>query len=171
MSLESKSSSLYKLTSELKTIETILEETDNGELFERQNDLIELIQEKADSIVYYSQSQDDFIDAIDKRLKEIQELKKSVLKRQERFEQYVISCLDTLGVEKVTGNLATISIRKPRQSVEVFDENLLPGEFLRVKTVIEPDKIALKKALEEGQEIQGAKFKLGERSINFKLGK
>jgi len=169
MQLEKKS--LYGLTSELKLIEQMLEESEDSGLFERQNELAMLIQEKADSIVYYSQSQDDFIDAVDKRLKEIQELKKSVLKRQERFEQYVIGCLDTLGVEKVTCNLATISIRKPRQSVEVFDENLLPGEFLRVKTVVEPDKIALKKALEEGQEIQGAKFKLGERSINFKLGK
>jgi hypothetical protein len=169
--MESKSPSLYQLTSELKTIETILEETDSGELFERQNDLINLIQEKADSVVYYSQSQDDFLDAIDKRLKEIQELKKSVLKRQERLEQYVLACLDTLGVEKVTGNLATIAIKKPRQSVEVFDENLLPVEFLRTKTIIEPDKIALKKVLDENQEIQGARLKLGERSINFKLGK
>lgn len=169
MQLEKKS--LYGLTSELRTIDELLEQSEETGLFERQNELTMLIQEKADSIVYYVQSQDDLLDAIEKRLKEIQDLKRKQLAKMERFETYVISCLDMLGAEKVTGQMATIQIKKPLKKVEVYDQNLLPVEFLRTKTIVEPDKIALKKALDSHEEIQGAKLVDGDRGLKYKLGK
>ena len=47
----------------------------------------------------------------------------------------------------------TISTRKSK-SVSITDESLLKAEYLRIKT--EPNKIAIKEALESGQEVQGA---------------
>lgn len=167
---EKRNQSLYQFTSELKTIEELLEREDSDALFERQNELANLITEKTDSIVYFNQSQEDYLELIDKRLKELQELKKKIIARQERFESYVLGCLDMLGVEKIKGKLASITIRKPRQVVEVYDESLLPPDFFRTKMIVEVDKIKLKEALENNEEIQGAKMSLGKKSISMKLG-
>lgn len=42
------------------------------------------------------------------------------------------------------------------QAVEVLDKDALPSGYLRIKTVSEPDKTALKVALKQGQAIPGA---------------
>lgn len=47
----------------------------------------------------------------------------------------------------------TISSRKSK-SVTITDESLLGAEFMRIKT--EPNKTAIKEAIESGQEVQGA---------------
>lgn len=47
----------------------------------------------------------------------------------------------------------TISSRKSK-SVTITDESLLGAEFMRIKT--EPNKTAIKEAIEAGQEVQGA---------------
>lgn len=47
----------------------------------------------------------------------------------------------------------TISSRKSK-SVSITDESLLGAEFMRIKT--EPNKTAIKEAIEAGQEVQGA---------------
>lgn len=164
-------SSLYGLTTELRTIDQLLEESEETGLFERQNELTALIQEKADSIVYYGQSQDDFLELIDKRIKELQDLKKRTTNKVNNFEKYVLNCMDLLGVQKISGQMATIQIKKPSKKVDVFDQNLLEAEFLRTKTLIEPDKIAIKAAIESGKDVQGASLVDGERKVNFKLGK
>ena len=41
--------------------------------------------------------------------------------------------------------------------VEITDEKALPAEYLRVKTITEPDKIAIGKALKMGA-VPGAKL-------------
>lgn len=48
-----------------------------------------------------------------------------------------------------------LSLRKS-QAVDVTDKDLIPQDYLRVKTVIEPDKNAIKTALKQGQDVPGA---------------
>ena len=46
---------------------------------------------------------------------------------------------------------------KKSKKVEVFDEHLLPNEYVRTKTTTEPDKTAIKKAIEGDIEVPGAR--------------
>ena len=49
-----------------------------------------------------------------------------------------------------------VSLRKAPPSVEVFDEDKLPDNYLRIKS--EPDKTAIKAALKAGEEVPGARL-------------
>ena len=49
-----------------------------------------------------------------------------------------------------------VSLRKAPPSVEVFDQDQLPSDYIRVKC--EPDKTAIKAALKAGEEVPGARL-------------
>ena len=66
--------------------------------------------------------------------------------------------LDTMqrnGLQKVRGQIYALSVRAT-DIVSITNQDALPEQYIRVKTTIEPDKVALKAALKEGQEIPGA---------------
>jgi hypothetical protein len=80
--------------------------------------------------------------------------------RLARFRQIAIDSiriqLEMLGVKKVAGREHVFSIKKNPASVEVFDETLLPAEFIRWTP--SPDKAAIRAAIEQGQTVPGAKL-------------
>lgn len=163
--------SLYALTSDLAQIEKILESEESSELFEKQNELSTMIVEKVDSIVGYNQSQDDYLEAISNRIKELQELKKNVEKKQERFNKYVLTCMSQLNINSITGKISSIKIKEGSTSVEIYDESLLDAELFRAKTVIEPMKDEIKKLIKNGENVNGARLKKGDSKVVFKVGK
>ena len=57
------------------------------------------------------------------------------------------------------------SFRKSK-AVDVFDEAQIPAEFMRERVTIVPDKTAIKKAIESGQEVAGAKI---EERLNLQI--
>lgn len=59
------------------------------------------------------------------------------------------------GLKKVSGDIYSISLRA-NEVVKITDASVLPPEYVRTKTSVEPDKIAIKEALKQGQEVPGA---------------
>jgi phage host-nuclease inhibitor protein Gam len=163
--------SLYGLTSELRQLELILESECSEELATRNEELIAIIQSKTDAVVYYKQQLDDYLDAVKKRESELKELRKITESQIEKYSKYVKVCMDQIGAKEIKGNLNSIKFRKGRESVEVYDEKILPPDFFRTKTIIEVDKEKIKKALDAGEMVDGAKIKQGEETVMFKVGK
>ena len=62
---------------------------------------------------------------------------------------------DALGGEKFTTERVAVSFRRSK-SVEIVDAAILPPDYLRTKTEIEPDKTKMAAALKSGAEIPGA---------------
>lgn len=60
------------------------------------------------------------------------------------------------GIRKVEGRTHRFSLRKNPPRVEVFDETLLPTEFIRYTAA--PDKAAIKDAIEAGKDVPGARL-------------
>ena len=99
-------------------------------------------------VIKQLKSQTELLKAEAKRLLEIaKQYENSADKLADRLLESVI----THGQIKTA--FVTISSRKSK-SVSITDESLLGAEFLRIKT--EPNKTAIKEALEGGQEVQGA---------------
>lgn len=174
-----KEMNLYGMASELAQVEALMNEesfmelSEEGQeaLAEKMQGLIELVTSKTDAVCGYNQSVDDYIDAIDNRMLELKTLKEKVVKKQANFHKYILVAMDTLKTPKITGKLYTITYRKPLHSVEIINETLLPAKYIKLKEVIDIDKKSIKSDLEEGQIIQGAQLKLGERKLTFKAGK
>lgn len=153
------------MVSELKQIEDILDDENEA----RKAELAELIVQKTDAIVYFNKSQDDLKGIIKARIKELQDFKKIVDNRESRFDRYIIECLKTLGIKKLSGQLNMITLRDPVQKVIIYDESVIDPRFIRIKK--EVDLQAIKEAIKNGEEVDGAKLEYGEHSVLFKVGK
>lgn len=89
--------------------------------------------------------------------------KKSAESKLENLSRYLSEYLDG---QKFSTPKVSISFRNTT-SVKVADDAELPEDYCRVKTVVEPDKKAIKTALESGIEINGCEL-MQSKSISIK---
>lgn len=169
--------SLYGAIDELDALELIVEELsdtqDQEMVLSRTNELIAYIQEKTDAVYYYNLSLDDQITAHDKLIKQLQESKKKLENKQDKFGEYALICMDKLRVKKLSGKFYNITYRTPSKKVEVYDEKIVPSEYVETKT-IETKTILKDKAKEYlmlGAEIPGIRLIDSTRNLLYKVGK
>lgn len=149
---------------------------ENGEIVEDEetfNQLYESIQldlqTKLDNSNCLCKILDGEIDVIDKEIKRLQSEKKSRENKKNWIKNNVDKFirrqftnedgeLDTekLGNYKLSLPHSKISYRKSN-SVDIIDINIIPKEYIKTKIEESPDKTAIKKAIDNGEEIKGAK--------------
>nr|BDT27314.1 siphovirus Gp157 family protein [Bacteriovorax sp. HI3] len=174
-----KEMTLYGAAHELASIEAFMNEENfvalgEGEqqaVADKMQEMLFFLNSKTDAVCGFNSKAEDFINAIDNRIAELKELKEKCVKKQANFHKYILAGMDQLNTNKLVGNLYSISYRKPLLSVEILNENELPTKFIKTKEVHDIDKAGIKKAIEEGQVVNGAHLKLGERKLSFKAGK
>lgn len=126
------------------------------------------IQEKAVSLASWALDIEGDIEKIEAAIERLNARKKQVVARKESLKDYLLRNMDATGITKIQCPLFTVTLVAGRESVAISDENAIPDEFLNVKTVITPDKIAISKAIKEGQIIAGASLQRGQSSIRIK---
>lgn len=79
----------------------------------------------------------------------------TIQKRLDYLKGLYLHVMHSNGLKKVSGNAYTLSVRTDKK-VDVFDQNLVPEEFLRIiPESREVDKNAAKAALKEGRDVPG----------------
>lgn len=73
--------------------------------------------------------------------------------------------LDAIGEQKLPHTLATVSRTKPRERVDITDPTAIPSQLC--KRV--PDAAAIKKQLEDGEDVPGARLVTGEPGIMVRV--
>ena len=106
---------------------------------------------KGEGYVYVIKQLRSQSDMIKSEIKRLQELAKRYENSADKLADTLLQSVVAHGQIKTA--LVTISSRKSK-AVSITDESLLKAEYLRIKT--EPNKTAIKEALESGQEVQGA---------------
>ena len=103
----------------------------------------------------------------------IKELTKELKERQARFEakeefcrSLILKLMEAAGVRKLTLPVATVNITNVSPSVVIVDESAIPDDFMRIKK--EPNKTAIKAALETGQSIAGAVMSNGSTTVSIR---
>ncbi len=76
--------------------------------------------------------------------------------RAARFREAITEALGIVGLKRLELPEATLSVSTRAPSVIVTDATLVPAAYQRTKTVTEPDKAAIKAALEAGTYVEGA---------------
>ncbi len=87
-------------------------------------------------------------------IREMSDRKARFSARAERRYTMAEHLMDAIGLRKLAMPDFLASIRPVRPKVQITDEAALPDRFVRHKT--EPDKIAIREALEAGSEVPGA---------------
>jgi hypothetical protein len=105
-------------------------------------------------VIVNIQSDADAIDAEIKRLKAMKESKERAITR---LKEAVKNAMLVSNIEKIESPLFKLSIRKS-EAVEVDMLEGLPSEFINIKNVVTPDKIAIKEAIKRGEFVLGARL-------------
>ncbi len=156
---------LYEITQDFNELLDLLsqaQETNDQEQISLIESALEISEEnfrdKANNYVKFIRSEEVGLTAIDEEIKRLTALKKSKISKIDKLESRLSTSMQTIGLDKYDLGLFKLSFRKST-SVDVQDVELLADDFKTVKTTTEPDKIAIKKAIEAGQEIAGASLK------------
>ena len=159
-------SNIYNLTNEYNDLYLRLFESVNEETGEFDEELInaltikkEELNHKTESLACIVKETETREDQIDKEIKRLQALKKRYGLVRKRIEDSILTSLISLGENKVEGLKATISFRKSCQTI-IEDEELLPDEYKKVKITFEPKKTEIKKAIEQGINVPGARLEI-----------
>ncbi len=98
-------------------------------------------------------------------IKRLQERKARFERAAEHLERYTVSVMEQRGLQRLEGETCTLSLRKAPDSVRIVDESVIPAEFVTVKTVTQPDKRAIGKAIKGGREVPGADLMMGGNAL------
>lgn len=99
-------------------------------------------------------------------INELRERKTRLESKSEQLRGTVLWALEELGMTKLEAPDMTVSVRPGRPGVEVTDLSKIPDRFVRVK--IEPDKAAIRDALEQGEQIEGVTLKNARPSLTIR---
>lgn len=161
-------SSIYKLTVEAQEIASLLSE---NELTEEINNALTInqdqLQKKAIDYGFVIKSFEYDVSIIDEEIKRLQGLKTIRNNAIDRMKSALLEAMEVYGIEKVETPIMKLSVRLNPESVDLVNQYLIPNEFFKEKTTTTIDKVAIKKAIQEGHEVPGALL-IRNKSIQIK---
>lgn len=138
---------------------TLAEQLCEGELTPELSEALAIneaeLKEKAVNYGYVIKQMRYEVDAIDSEIKRLQELKKRNVNAIERMESAISGAMRMYEIEKIDSSFIKLSFRKS-ESVEVVNEGQLLAEYTTTNTTTTPNKVAIKDAIKEGKEVDGA---------------
>ena len=157
---------LYELVSEEQKLNELFlaaidEETgeirDNETLEELEAELKNALVNKSEGIIKVIRNQESDLEMITTEIKRLTNLKNRIEKEIENFKTYIKFNMKKMDIKKIETSLGNISLRQST-ATEIYDEASLPKEFLKEKITYTPSKTEIKKAIESGQEVKGARL-------------
>lgn len=159
---------LYEITNGFMNL------NNNEELTEEEKNeigvqLTEALKTKSNNIVGYYQEEKVLLEGIDAEIKRLQDYKKAVTNRIDRYKEYVKENMQVLGIDKIETELGTISIAKSPISVDIIDEDKIPAEYKTIVQTIKVDKKAIADNFKStGELIEGVRINTENKSLRIK---
>ena len=151
---------IYNITNEFLQLEAQLIEN-GGELTpELEQSLIinkDELQHKSIQSGYVIKSLSDNVDAIDNEIKRLQAMKKVNENAIDRLKDTLSSAMQLFGIPELKTPTLKINFRKSEQVI-VHDVNSLPQMFKTIKVTEQPDKIKIKEAIKQGEDVIGCEL-------------
>lgn len=104
-------------------------------------------------------------DAMDAAADAIKERGARRRRRAESIRNYILLCMQSAGITKISCPEFTLSVRKNPEAVEIEDVTKIPPKFMVIPEPPppRPDKSLIKAALKAGTRVAGAWLRQGER--------
>lgn len=151
---------LYKIEQDYIELIKQVEEMD-GEITEEINEQLEINESQLQnkSIAYLSviKEKESFTMLIDEEIKRLQALKKKNDNLIKNLKNKLLNAVNLFGTFEI--GFTKFGTRKS-ESVIIEDVNELPNEFKVKKLSIQADKMAIKKALKNGQKVKGCSIQV-----------
>ena len=162
--------SLYEITNALQVLqEREIEEMTEEEKEQLQEKLKELLIEKSGSVIQFIQNLQSSIDGIKNEEKRLKEARQYLENRQEKFEEYVLKCMENIGAKEIITDNGILKTRNNPLSVEIVDEDKIPSKYKKQVIETKIDKIAIKEDFKNtGEIIDGVAYITDKKSLNIK---
>lgn len=122
---------------------------------------------KAQGLEYVARGAEAHNLAIDAEIARLKALKEQRCKVAAGLRSYLLDNMQRAEIERIDCPMFSITIRKNPPSVDIYDPLSLPAQYMVTPEpkppVAAPDKAAIKKAIQAGAEIPGAKLLQGVR--------
>lgn len=157
---------LYELTSEerklndlfLSSIDEETGEIKECETFEElQKEFQNALAIKSTGLIKSISQAESDIDTVKKEIDRLSCLKKKMENELISFKRYIIVNMNAMELKKIETPLGKLSIRQTT-ATDITDESLIPKKFMKEKITYTPSKTDIKKALEQGEDVQGARL-------------
>lgn len=120
---------------------------------------------KAQNVAYAIRNLEATAQAIKDAEKQMADRRRAMENRAQHIRDYLQTCLEIAGVQKVECPHFALSIKNNPPSVDVFEPKLIPAEYMKTPEPPPPvvDKAAIKEAIKSGKEVPGATLVQGKR--------
>ena len=105
---------------------------------------------KAQSVAAYCLNMAAQGDLLEAHIKAMQAKLKAIRKREGSLKQYMADNMKAAGIHSIqadNGSFTAKLVKNPPR-VDIWDEAQIPADFMRTKTTTEPDKTAIKAAIQ-----------------------
>ena len=123
------------------------------------------LEAKAQNVALFARNLESTAAAIKQAEGDMAARRKALERRVQSLKDYLLHAMQSTGIKKIEGPYLRIGVRDNPESVEVFDADQVPAEFMRKPEPppAAPDKAAIKAAIKSGQEVPGAKLTRSQR--------
>lgn len=166
---------LYEITNEMRVLDELFlsyidEETgevkDDGVIDILEQELQLQLQTKGAGIIKSFKNSEAMLNGVEEEIKRLQALKKSISNQINSKKEYIVRNMEMMGITKIETELGNLSLRKSK-SVNIYDESLIDKKFIEIETKEKISKTEIKKAIEAGENVQGANI-VEKNSLNIK---
>jgi chromosome segregation ATPase len=120
-------------------------------------DLKEQRQTKLENIALYIKNLASEASAIKEEENSLSERRKRLERKCERLKGILVRSMTENNEKEISSPRYCAKIRDSK-ATEIYDDKILPPEYIVGKTTYAPDKTAIKKAIEAGNEVAGARI-------------
>ena len=124
---------------------------------------------KAQSVAAYILNQEAAAEMLDAHIKTMQAKLKTLQNRNGRLKDYLQRNMQAAGIREIKADNGTFAAKivKNPPSVDVYDMARLDPAYIREKISYEPDKTAIKSALQNGENVRGARLVKDKTSLRI----
>jgi hypothetical protein len=160
---------LYEITENLKQLSQMIEDgVDESQLIDALNDVNEAFEEKAKSILFLIRNIEGNIELSKIEESRLSNRRKSMEKQLDNIKSYLIMNMTESGKTKIDNGVIKASYIKPKPSLMLSDESVIPDEYRVPKVTISIDKKLLLADLKEGKEVKGASIGESKAGLSIK---
>ena len=120
---------------------------------------------KLDNIANWIENNQADIDFLNKKIKQLQADKKSLVNRTKSLMEYMTTAIDDSGLKELKTENHILKPRNYRASVYISNEKEIPSEFIKFKAVESIDKKSIYELLKNGKTVRGAELTPNRKTV------
>lgn len=161
---------LHQLTGEFRGLQELVEtgQLTPEEIADTMQAIQVSIEEKAKAVGIFSINLESDISCLDLEIARLEGRKKIIENKKKGLIEYLKFNMEASGIKSIKCPFFNITLVAGSDVVTIIDEKIIPDDFVNVKTTVSPDKNAIKKALQNGEDVPGCRLDKGNSSIRIK---